>query len=61
MASKKRKFYTISVLRGDGVRGTRGRFKTKAEAKKEVQRLIKSRRSDADTRNPRIKSYMGFI
>ena len=50
--------YTISVLRGDGVRGTRGRYKTKAEAKKALQQLIKSRRSDADTRNPRIKEII---
>ena len=46
--------YTISVLRGDGVRGFRGRYETKEEAKKAIKILIRNRRTDSDTRNPRL-------
>lgn len=61
MVSKKSKMYRVMVTGGDGSRRSTGaRFKTKAEAKKEVQRVKKSKRVSADTKNPRIQSYIGF-
>jgi len=52
--------YSISVTRGDGTRGLRGRYSTKTEAKKALSKIKKSSRSDADTKNPRIVSYKGY-
>jgi len=61
MVATKKKFYTVTVTTGTGQRVSRGRFRTKAEAMQKLKSIKRSRRSDADTGNPRIKSFMGFI
>lgn len=61
MGSKRRTFYTIRVTSGTGNRVSRGRYKTKTEAQKAVRNIQKSWRTNADTKNPRIKKYKGYV
>ena len=57
--AKTKTFYTVRVTSGSGQRVGRGRFETKSEAKKFIKKL--NARTDADTKNPRIKKFKGFI
>ena len=49
--------YTVRVTTGTGNRVSRGRYNTKAEAQKAISQL--NSRTDADTKNPRIKKFKG--
>jgi len=60
MKSKKYKFYAVRVTGGDGIRRSVGRFRTKTEALRKVEQIKRTYRTSADTKNPRISSYMGF-
>lgn len=61
MGSNRKTYYTISVTSGMGNRITKGRYTTKSDAKKAINKLKKSWRTDADTYNPRIKKYKGYL
>ena len=51
--------YTVRVTTGVGDRISRGRFDTKAEAKEFIGTL--DSRTNADTKNPRIKKFKGVF
>lgn len=55
MKSKKPTRYVIRVTTGTGDRVSRGRYNTKKEALRAIKKL--NSRTDADTRNPRIKKF----
>ena len=56
--AKRKTFFTVTVTQGTGNRISRGRFKNKADAKAFIKKL--NARTDADTKNPRIKKFLGF-
>ena len=59
MAKKKPIRYTVRVTTGTGNRISRGRYNTKQEAEQAIKRL--NSRTDADTKNPRIKKFKGVF
>lgn len=59
--ARRKTYYTVTVTSGVGHRVSRGRYDTKTMAKKALKRLQKSWRTDADTHNPRIKKYKGYV
>jgi len=63
MVKKKKSFkrFTVTVTQGTGSRISRGRFDTKSKAIKFKKKLLKSKRTDADTRNPRVKKFKGVF